>query len=160
MSRMSEEMNVIPRTAWAIAVIFYMVFVGLCWLVFIPRDEELSGWPRGALMLFTVVMPLFLATWVLLIGYVNVDARRRGMRHVLWTLLAIFVPNAIGIILYFIMRDRPMRACPKCGQKVPGGFAFCPGCGTEIARTCPHCRGSIESGWSHCPHCGKGLRAA
>jgi hypothetical protein len=60
-------------------------------------------------------IPPFLLVFVLLIGYVNGDARRRGMRYVLWTLLAIFIPNAIGIILYFVLRDPLMRVCQQCG---------------------------------------------
>ena len=160
MSRMTEAMNLIPRAAWAIAVVFYLFFVGLAWLVLIPSDDTLSLWPVVGKAAFAVIIPLFLMAWVLLIGYVNGDARRRGMRHVLWTLLAIFIPNAIGIILYFIMRDPPMRGCTKCGRRVRGGFEFCPGCGTAMAQNCPTCRRSIEAEWSHCPHCGNGLRAA
>ena len=160
MSRMSEEMNVIPRTAWVIAVVCYLFFVALAWQVLIPRDDTLSPWPDWGKAIFAVVIPLFLMAWILLIGYVNGDARRRGMRHVMWTLLAIFIPNAIGIILYFIVRERPRQKCPRCGKTVRGGFAFCPACGAEVSQSCPHCRGAIEPGWSHCPSCGKGLRAA
>ena len=58
----------------------------------------------------------FLGAYVLLVGYVYGDARRRGMNHVLWTLLAIFIPNAIGIILYFILRDPVPVPCPTCGD--------------------------------------------
>ncbi|PYU91173.1 MAG: hypothetical protein DMG08_15995 [Acidobacteria bacterium] len=80
------------------------------------------------------------------------------MRHVMWTLLAVFIPNAIGIILYFILRGPLLRACPKCGAAAGSSFPFCPACGTALAQTCPECRRSVEPGWAHCAHCGADLR--
>jgi len=160
MSRFREELNVIPIGAWAAAVVCYLGFVALVWNFLIPRDEDLSPWPEWGKVVFAIGIPLFLAMYILLIGYVNGDARRRGMRYVLWTLLSIFIPNAIGIILYFIMRERLMRDCPGCGKRVRGMYTFCPLCGTEVVQSCPGCRRSIEAGWSHCPSCGKGLKAA
>ena len=158
MSRMSEEMNVIPRTAWVIAVVCYLFFVALAWQVLIPRDDTLSPWPDWGKAIFAGVIPLFLMAWVLLIGYVNGDARRRGMRHVMWTLLAIFIPNAIGIILYFILRDPLLHYCPSCGTAVSSGFAFCSKCGKAMAQACPECRSAIQPEWSHCTKCGARLK--
>jgi hypothetical protein len=160
MSRIREEMRVVPRAAWIIAVAVYVTLVVLLWSVFLPKDPKFSSWPGWGLAVFAGGVPLFTFVYVLLIGYVNGDARRRGMRHVLWTLLAIFIPNAIGVILYFILRDPPMRNCPQCGAVVRGAFAFCPACGTALAPVCPACRQVVEPGWSHCPSCGRGLHAA
>ncbi len=117
---------------------------------YLPRPEYLAA----------TLIPLCLSVYVLLIGYVNGDARRRGMHYVLWTLLAIFIPNAIGIILYFVMRDPLMRGCPRCSKVVPGRFAFCPSCGSALTQTCVACSHAVEPEWSHCPGCGKGLNAA
>lgn len=160
MRRIQEELKVIPRTAWVIAVAIYVAFVWLLSFVLVPGDARLSLWPAWGKATFVVGIPLFLLVYMLLVGYVNGDARGRGMRYVLWTLLAIFIPNAIGIILYFVLRDPPMRNCPKCGTTMPGGFSFCPACGTGVTQTCPACRHAVEPGWSHCPGCGKGLQAA
>ena len=82
------------------------------------------------------------------------------MRYVMWTLLAIFIPNGIGIILYFLMRDPLPRNCVKCGTPGRPGFAYCPKCGASLTQTCPQCRHLIEAGWSHCAGCGAGLQAA
>ncbi len=156
MSRIREELQVVPTAAWIIAFAVYFSLAAFLSLGVL----ENSLWPIWGRALFLAGLPLLPAVGVLLIGYVNGDARRRGMRHVLWTLLAIFIPNAIGIILYFILRDPPMRHCPKCGATVRDGFAFCPACGTAQAQTCPACRHAVEPGWSHCPSCGQGLQAA
>lgn len=106
---------------------------------------------------FALLIPLFLAAWVLLIGYVNGDARRRGMRYVMWTLLAIFIPNAIGVILYFLMRDPLPFPCPACGKQVGGAFTFCPHCGANLARACPKCKRAVERSWANCAYCGTKL---
>lgn len=165
MSRLREEMNVIPRAAWVIAVLGYLACVALSWFVLIPRDPDFShelffiGWPRWEWLIFAVVIPLFLAVYILLIGYINADARRRGMRPILWTLLAFFIPNAIGVILYFILRDPLLRGCPSCGTMVSQGFAFCSKCGMALAQACPGCRAAVQPEWSHCTKCGTALRS-
>lgn len=157
MSRFSEEMKVIPKLAWVIAILIYLGFIALTWFVFIPHDENFRYWAPPALVIFAGVVPLFLSVYVLLAGYVYADAQRRGMRYVLWTLLAIFVPNAIGIILYFIMRDPLLRPCPACGHTASSGYAFCPKCGTALSRACPECRSAVQPEWSHCTKCGAQL---
>jgi hypothetical protein len=94
---------------------------------------------------------------VMLIGFVYGDSKQRGMRHVMWTLLAIFLPDAIGIILYFILRDKLPTTCPHCGTKVVAKFAFCPNCGTSVKPTCPHCGQAVEVVWTNCAYCGTKL---
>ena len=160
MSRLREDMKVIPGVAWAIAICCYLGFVALAWLVMIPRDPKLSTWPLWGAAIFAVVIPIFGSIFVLLVGYVNGDARRRGMRYIMWTLLAIFIPNAIGIILYFLLRDPLLRDCPNCGTSVSQGFAFCSKCGTALAHACPECRSAVQPEWSHCTKCGKSLQSA
>jgi len=79
---------------------------------------------------------------------------------VMWTLLAMFIPNAIGIILYFILRDPLMKPCPGCAQIVRPGFTFCPHCGTSLQPTCSNCGKGVEIGWANCPQCGTKLPGA
>ena len=72
------------------------------------------------------VPPIFLFVLVVLIGYVNGDAKRRGMRHVLWTLLAIF---ALAIIVTAVVASKrrtshladapPVAAAPPAVPPVP-----------------------------------------
>ena len=64
----------------------------------------------------------------------------------LWTLLAIFIPNAIGIILYFILRDPVPVPCPACGTPAKKGQAYCAGCGTAVRAACPQCRPAGRAG--------------
>ena len=156
MNRFRDEMRVIPLGAWVIAILSYLAFVTLAFYVFIPN---FIGWPGWALPLFAGTIPLFFGVYVLLCGYVYGDAQRRGMRYVMWTLLAMLIPNAIGVILYFILRDPLLRGCPGCGTMVSEGFAFCSKCGTALAHACPGCRSAVRPGWSHCTKCGVRLSA-
>lgn len=75
-----------------------------------------SGFQPGGLewffrIVFPIVPATILAFLVRMIGYVNRDAGRRGMNRLAWTLIVIFVPNAIGFIIYFLMRN-PLRTNP------------------------------------------------
>lgn len=153
MNRFTEELRSVPRIAWVIAVLVYLCLALLLFHV-TSDDPSFRNWPSWASLLFYVMIPLLPAIYALLVGYVNVDARRRGMRYVMWTLLAAFVPNALGIILYFVLRDPLMTPCPHCLTPLKPGFAFCPKCGTALAYACPECRKPVEPNWSHCASCG------
>ncbi len=110
-------------------------------------------------ILAPIAFPLLLGGYTLLIGYVYGDARRRGMRYVMWTLLAVFLTNGIGIILYFILRDPLPVYCSRCGGGVKQGFAYCPRCGANVLPACPACSRVVQPGWSHCAWCGANFGA-
>ena len=130
-------LRLIPATAWIVATVLYIGCATLVYLVLIPGDKEMRLWQNWQQALFAYGLMLIIFPWILLIGYVNADAKRRQMRYVMWTLLAIFVPNAIGIILYFLLRDPLPRPCPACGKSAGGTFSFCPYCGSGLALSCP-----------------------
>jgi hypothetical protein len=157
MNTLGARLRIIPRTAWFIAVLVYVGFVLFAASVPMRHDPEMSNWPLAAKVAFAGLMPLFLSVYVLLIGFVHADAKRRGMRYVMWTWLAVLVPNAIGIILYFLLRDPLPQPCPSCRVVLAAGFTFCPHCGTALRPTCPQCGKSVERGWGNCAYCGTKL---
>ena len=158
MSRFREEMKVIPRGAWIIAILLYFVSLASSWWVFFPHDEGFSYWPRWGLTLFAVVVPLFLAAYVLLLGYVNADARRRGIRYVMWTLLAFFIPMQSASSCTSILRSSAARRAPArhIGEVTASRFAR-----NAAALWRRHARSAVPqcSRWSHCTKCGAGLQA-
>ena len=160
MSRFSEALKIIPRTAWVMGAVCYLGVATLALTVFIPGDKEMKYWPFAGKLAFAYGAFLFAYAWVLLIGYVYADAKRRGMRYAMWMWLAALIPNAIGIILYFILRDPLPRPCPGCSTLIKSGFVFCPYCGTAMKPTCPNCGRAVEHGWANCPECGSKLPAA
>ena len=111
-------------------------------------------------VLIIFLAALVFAVYLSLVVWVYRDARRRGMRALLWALLALLMPSAVGFILYFILREPLKRPCPQCGAPARGEFAFCPSCGATLGRACPQCRKAVEPGWSHCAHCGAALTVA
>lgn len=156
MSRFSDEVRIIPRIARVIAA---LTFVGMYCVLFNSTFHH-GRWPLAGALAFSFCLGLLPAAAALLVGYINADARRRGMRYVMWTLLAIFLPNSIGIILYFVLREPLLASCPKCGAQVRPGFAFCPQCGGQLSNTCPGCKRSVDPNWQRCAYCGTALKPA
>ena len=157
MNRFWKEVGIIPKTAWIVGVSIYLCMTIPLFTWVIPNDRELGKWPVVGQAAFVFGMCFLIVPYIALIGYVFADARRRGMRYVMWTLLAVFIPDAIGIILYFILRDPMPKPCPGCSTLVKAGFTFCPHCGTSLAPTCTNCGRAVEFGWTNCPHCGTKL---
>jgi predicted RNA-binding Zn-ribbon protein involved in translation (DUF1610 family) len=143
---------VIPVAAWITAgCLFLIPFVVL-------NLVAISHYMNPPLrFLFGVIVPSCVATYTVLVGYIYGDARRRGMRYVMWTLLAIFLSNGIGVILYFILRDPMPEYCSACGAMMHRGFAYCPRCGANMLPACGSCRRVSQAGWSHCAYCGTKL---
>src|ERR1035438_8784152 len=94
MTPVVPRQRVIPFGGWlAAGIVFLLFFLGLS-LAFVQSPHDI---PEAVRFIIPIVVPLVLAGYTLLIGYVNGDARRRGMRYVMWTLLAIFLANGIGL---------------------------------------------------------------
>jgi hypothetical protein len=89
-----------------------------------PALESLAGIGMGLLA------GSFIAIWLLCLGYVYADARRRAMPPVLWTLIAALVPNLLGFLFYFALRRPFTPPCPRCGKPGETG-RFCPSCGFD-----------------------------
>ena len=154
MTRFSDEIRIISPITWIIALLVEGGMFSLLLFVAMPGDPKMSKWPHAGQVAFSIWPGLILMVMVLLIGYVNADARRRGMRYVMWTLLAIFIPNAIGIILYFVLRDPLLVRCPRCGHLEAPGLIFCPQCGEELSAACPSCKRAVKGDWRRCAYCG------
>jgi Double zinc ribbon len=150
MSRLSRELSVAPRPGVVISLVMAVAATTLLTTV----ASHVHVLARVALGL---LLGLVILVYGLLVSYVYGDARRRGMRHVLWTLIAVFVPNALGLIAYFVLREPILQPCGSCGATARRDFAFCPRCGAALPRVCPSCRGPVELSWTHCAHCGKKL---
>jgi hypothetical protein len=156
MSFFLKELRIVPKIVWPIALL--VAGISVWFFLLRPRSPGMPQLGRFETALF-IWGSLFIFAWVVLIGYIFADARRRGMRQILWTLLAIFVPNFIGAILYFFLRDPLLISCPSCGGRCRSTFVFCPLCGSELAPSCPACKRSVEPGWHLCAYCGTPLNA-
>ena len=153
MTPVVPRQRVIPFGGWVAAGIVFLLFFVLLSLVLIQAQDV----PVAVMFIISILAPLGLAGYTLLIGYVYGDARRRGMRYVMWTLLAIFLFNGIGIILYFILREPLQVYCSRCGAGVQPSHAFCPRCGAGVQPACGACHRILQPGWTHCAWCGNQL---
>jgi hypothetical protein len=80
---------------------------------------------------FGLLGGVFSATWVLCLGYVYADARRRAMPPILWTLIAAFIPNLLGFLLYFALRRPIALPCTHCGRAIAPDQPYCSWCGYQ-----------------------------
>ncbi|HYL14358.1 MAG TPA: zinc ribbon domain-containing protein [Terriglobales bacterium] len=152
---LSGEIKIVPPWAWALAV---TAFVAAQWyfnIALARQPHPPQAWARAGLGLLAGIGA---GAYLLLIGYVNRDARRRGMSPTLWTLVAILIPNGMGLILYFILRQSLRTACPQCGNAVQTGFNFCPRCNYKLSPSCPQCQRVVGVNDVYCPYCGTSLR--
>jgi peptidoglycan/LPS O-acetylase OafA/YrhL len=152
MTPIAHRQRVIPSGGWIAAGIVFLL--GFFLLSLLAMTQH-APWPVR--FIAPIVIPALLAGYTLLIGYVYGDARRRGMRYVMWTLLAIFLANGIGIILYFILREPLPVHCTRCGAGVLPSHTFCPRCGFGVQPACQACHRAVQSGWTHCAWCGNQL---
>jgi hypothetical protein len=147
MSWLRRELGVAPRAGVAASALVALVAASLFVLVVRHR-------PFTARIPFAVPLALFIFLYGFLVSYVYGDARRRGMRHRIWAVVAAVAPNGLGFIAYFLLREPLLQRCGACGATARREFAFCPECGSPLAGVCQACRRPVEPVWSHCAHCG------
>jgi hypothetical protein len=134
---MRRFLNVVPRGVQIVAgiVVACGAFVGpLAGVIERMRERH----PHGPVAMLGagslgLVLGLFLscviAIWLLCLGFVYADAKRRAMRPVLSLLVVILFPNLLGFLLYFVMRQPIGTTCSGCGRTIPGLQPFCSWCG-------------------------------
>jgi len=98
-----------------------------------------------------------LASYVLLIGYISRDVKRRNMRPALWMLIVLVMPGGIGAIVYFLLRQPMMSRCPSCRTEVSSDFHFCPQCQFQMKPVCRQCFHGVHITDVYCVHCGHDL---
>jgi double zinc ribbon protein len=154
---LSAEIKIVPTWAWILAGCAFVAALFFFSVIVARQHNPPPAWARPLLGL---LVGLVGGCYLLLIGYINRDAQRRGMSTTLWTILAIVVPNALGIILYFLLR-LPLRSlCPQCGYAVQPGFSFCPHCSYKLSPSCPQCQRVVGVNDIYCPYCATSLRGA
>lgn len=117
--------DLIPIPARILAALLVPLMAGIFYWMF---GGQFVGLPE---IVALMVAGPFLVTYVLLAGYVYGDAARRGMPPVLWTALAVLIPNGVGFVLYFLLRKPILHACAGCGAGVGPDALFCPRCGSR-----------------------------
>lgn len=153
-TRFTDELRLTPWWAVMLAVIGFICAQFFFNVVIARHANAPPAWGR---VLLGLLGGFLFACYFVLIGYINRDSGRRGMSRLLWTVVALLVPNGLGIVLYFILRQPLVSRCPQCGTAVQSGFHYCPKCSTKLHPSCPHCQREVQIGDKFCPYCGGSL---
>jgi hypothetical protein len=149
----NDDLSMIP--GWAIALAI-AAFAGMQYLFHgvLPHHKHemlpmrlLMGWVWGTLA----------ASYVLLVGYVSRDVKRRNMPARLWMFVVAMMPGGIGAVLYFLLRQPMLTRCPHCSTEVASSYNFCPQCQFQMAPVCGQCFRGVEITDVYCKQCGHDL---
>lgn len=152
---LQEEFRQVPRVVIVLAVLAF-VGVQLLFHFVIPMHHHGPLPPRAIRTFFATLAGIATAIYIMLAGYVWRDTKRRGMNRALWMVLVVFIPNALGFVLYFLLRNPLAASCPQCGTAIESGFNFCPKCRFMLASTC-QCGRTLQPGFECCPYCGRAV---
>ena len=136
---------------------FVWAYVNATLMFVSPHDRHL--FILGILCFVTAIAMLFLTAIVGVWFFVYHDAGRRGMNQWLWTFIAIFTPNLLGIVIYLILRKPVLMECPGCQARLEPQLLFCPQCGRQFRQKCSACGAIVEQGQQFCGSCGANLKA-
>ena len=172
--RFWNEFKLVPRwLIWTVVVLFLIAqIVGQIVLhvqlanhvqVFGPDLDNDPGAAGAALVGIITAVSLMFAIFIFMVGYVNQDAKRRGMHSGLWTFLVlVLMPSSLvlGFVIYLLMREPLPYNCPQCSATVGARFNFCPNCKCNLHPACPQCRREVAETDKFCPYCACELAAA
>ena len=124
-----DSLKMIPLWASALAIV---VFLG--WMYFMNRSSPTPSAPRPATTITAPSVPTprrrpsvwqqfshhafvfttgtALASYILLVGYVSRDVKRRAMSAPLWMLIVLVMPGGMGAVVYFLLRQPILIRCP------------------------------------------------
>jgi hypothetical protein len=172
--RFWQEFKLVPRwLIWMVLVLFLVAqIIGQMVLhhqlanhqeVFGAELDSDPGAAGAALFAIITGVSLVFAVMIFMVGYVNKDAKRRGMHSALWTFLVlVLMPGylVLGFIIYLLMREPLPYNCPQCGTTVGARFNFCPNCKCNLHPACPQCKREVAETDKFCPYCGQDLDPA
>jgi len=118
------------------------------------RPQQRGPGQLAGRLMFSYTTGAALATYVLLVGYVSRDVKRRHMSAPLWMLIVLVMPGGIGAIVYFLLRQPIMVRCPHCTTELTEGVHFCPQCQFQVAPVCGRCFRGVQITDVYCAQCG------
>jgi hypothetical protein len=167
-TRFRDELRIIPKWLIVMVIVLFLA-VQVAFLIANLGAHALST-PEGELWPFpnnpapsalsvagiVTAASIPLAALLLAFGYVNRDAKRRGMNSALWTILVVVLSPgwlALGFFIYFLMREPLPYNCPQCGATVGARFNYCPNCKCNLRPSCPQCKREVGETDKFCPYC-------
>ena len=126
-------LNIVPKEVrlWASILAGCLFLIGLA-MAYETAGQGVRLRTMSAYGSAALVFGVLAAIWLLCLGFVFADARRRDMRPILWVLVAALFPHLLGFLLYFVMRQPIAATCTQCGKMVSNRQRFCSWCGTSL----------------------------
>jgi hypothetical protein len=148
-----EELSMIPAWSIVLAVVTFIATQYLFHYVLPHGRREMlpmrlfTGYSWGTAF----------ASYMLLIGYVSRDVRRRNMSAGLWMLIVVMMPGGIGAVVYFLLRQPILSRCAHCTTEISSSYNYCPQCQFQIAPVCGRCFRGVKITDVYCTKCGHDL---
>lgn len=148
-----DQLSMVPAWSVVLAIIVFVSFQYLFHGIMPHHRHELlpmrllTGYFWGTTF----------ASYVLLIGYISRDVKRRKMPAALWMLVVVVMPGGIGAVVYFLLRQPLLTPCPHCGTELAPDVHFCPQCQFQMAPVCGKCFRGVQITDVYCRHCGHDL---
>ena len=150
----TDDLGMIP---WWSIVLAILVFAAMHYVVhFVLPHHKPEMLPMRLLMGYS--WGTLFASYVLLVGYVSRDVKRRNMPPGLWTLIVVILPGGIGAIVYFLLRQPILSRCLHCSTEIASSCNFCPQCQFQMAPVCGQCYRGVEITDVFCKQCGHDLQ--
>ncbi len=149
----SDDLGMIPWWSIVLAVAAFAAMQYLFHGVLPHQKHEML--PMRLLMGYS--WGTLVASYVLLVGYVSRDVKRRNMQPALWMLIVIMMPGGIGAVVYFLLRQPMLSRCAHCSTEIASTYHFCPQCQFQMAPVCGRCFRGVEITDIFCKQCGHDL---
>jgi hypothetical protein len=151
--RDDQDLHMVPY--WSI-ILSVVVFCAVQYMFFVMMPRH-----HNEVLPFRILMSCTwgaaLASYVLLVGYVSRDVRRRNMSARLWMVIVLLLPGGIGAVVYFLLRQPVLSICPGCHSQIASNFNFCPQCRYQQAPVCGLCHRGVRTTDIYCTQCGHDL---
>ena len=148
-----SELSLIPAWSVVLAVAAFIAAQYLFHVVMPHHKPEML--PMRLMMSYSC--GTLIASYILMIGYVSRDVRRRGMPASLWMLIVIIMPGGVGAVVYFLLRQPMLTRCPHCTTEIASTYHFCPQCQFQMAPVCGQCFRGVQITDVYCTQCGHDL---
>src|SRR6266403_1324188 len=148
--RLREEIKIVPKWVIWTCVVLWLLAIAIGTLINLSGvngetfPPDLAGHPVFASLALAGIITLvaiIITIWLMALGYVYRDARRRGMNGGLWLLLCMLL------------------SWPFCSIMVGARFNFCPNCKCNLHPSCPNCKREVAESDKFCPYCAQDLTA-
>jgi len=146
-----DSLKMIPMWSIVLAVV---VFLGSMYFFNSAPPPHRRPGSLPMHIIFSYTTGTALASYVLLVGYVSRDVKRRNMPAALWMLIVLVMPGGIGAVVYFLLRQPILMRCPNCTTELAASVHFCPQCQFQVAPVCGQCFRGVQITDVFCTQCG------